>query len=168
MCCLQFIGGVFHVFAEVVINNCRTVDVMEELWSKGLLSERHEYHVEGDASGSSRDTRSALSDYQIILKYLQNKNMKVVYRVPPTNPAVRYRHNKVNAYCLNGIGERRLFVYQGCSTLDEGLRLVKLKKGSNYIEDDSKHFQHVTTALGYAICFEDAQHNRRKQGTVQT
>jgi hypothetical protein len=27
-----------------------------------------------------------------------------------------------------------------------------LKKGGQYIEDDSKDYQHCTTALGYAVC----------------
>jgi hypothetical protein len=35
--------------------------------------------------------------------------------------------------------------------LNEGLKYTKLRDGSDIIEDDSYKFQHVTTALGYAL-----------------
>jgi hypothetical protein len=86
------------------------------------------------------------------------------YLVPPANPAIRLRHNKLNAYCLNALGERRLFLYKGCDTLDEGLRLTKLKAGGQFVEDDSKPYQHCTTALGYAVVALARTHV--KQGTT--
>jgi hypothetical protein len=42
-------------------------------------------------------------------------------------------------------------VHKRAKTVDEGLRLTKLKAGGHYIEDDTKHYQHVTTALGYGL-----------------
>jgi len=36
--------------------------------------------------------------------------------------------------------------------LAEGFSLTKLKDGAQYIEDDSKRYQHITTAAGYGIC----------------
>jgi hypothetical protein len=44
-------------------------------------------------------------------------------------------------------------VYEQAAKLDEGLRLAKLKKGGNYVEDDSDDFQHVTTAFGYWVVY---------------
>jgi hypothetical protein len=51
----------------------------------------------------------------------------------------------------NAKGEVRLQVYKGCETLDKGFRLTHLKKGGQYLEDDSDFYQHVTTAAGYGI-----------------
>ena len=47
---------------------------------------------------------------------------------------------------------RKLFVYKDAPTVDEGLRLTKLKSGAQYLEDDNNHYQHISSALGYAIC----------------
>lgn len=62
----------------------------------------------------------------------------------------------MNAYCLNEAGERRLFVYKNCKVTHDGMRLTALKKSGDYIEDDSYHAQHITTAMGYSVVY---QHN---------
>jgi hypothetical protein len=166
MCCLQYIDDTFHVFAEVIIDGARTGEVMEELNDRGLLKPELKYTICGDASGKHRDTRSFRSDYDIIFDYLKRAGLKFEYMVPPANPPVRLRHNRVNAYCLNALGERRLFLYKGCATLDEGMRLTKLKPGANYLEDDSKPYQHVTTAIAYAIVALSNNNKRQRQSTL--
>jgi len=47
----------------------------------------------------------------------------------------------------------RLFIYKKCKVAHEGMRLTSLKKGADYIEDDSKEYQHVTTAIGYRVVY---------------
>jgi len=167
MVCLQYVDDVFHVFAEVVIFSSRTQDTLDELDGKGILDPKYRFVVCGDASGKHRDTRSLRSDYDIITKYLSEKNLHYDYRVPLANPAIRLRHNRVNSYCLNALGQRRLLLYKGCATLDEGLRLTKLKAGGQFVEDDSKPYQHSTTALGYAIVALTNRNATKQQGTVE-
>jgi len=162
---MQYIDDTFHVFDEVVIDGARTADTIDELDHKGLLRTDWNYQICGDAAGKHRDTRGMRSDWDIILKELQNRNLNVAFKVPPANPGVRNRHNKVNAYCKNAEGQVRLFVYDKAPTVDEGLRLVKLKPGANYIEDDSKRYQHVTTALSYAIYMITLIKDRKIQST---
>lgn len=146
---------IFHVFDEVVVHGFRTADVMDEWEAKGYLDGRYEIRVNGDASGEARDTRSVLNDYEIIKKYLANLNLRFKMEVPRSNPPIRTRHNRVNAYCRNDLGQCRLFVYQGAPTVDEALRLTSLKKGADFTrEDDSKAFQHIGTAVGYSVMFE--------------
>ena len=142
----------FHAFAESVIQSARTQDVMNDLEERGLLMPNYLYMITGDAAGSHRDTRSKRTDYQVIYDHLQDIGINFIRKVAPSNPPIRKRHNIVNAYLKNSLGQRRLFVYKNCKTLDKGLKLTKLKEGSNYIEDDSYPYQHITTALGYAIC----------------
>jgi len=84
-----------------------------------------------------------------------------------SNPPIRTRHNLVNSYCLNANGKRRLFVYEKAKTCDEGLRLTRLKPGGAYIEDDSKHYQHVTTAIGYGIKIATDQRTITPQGSIR-
>jgi len=148
-CLSQYINGVFHIFRTVIVEGARTSDIMEEIDP----SQYKKVRVFGDASGNSRNTRSIKSDYDIIKEYLANTNPRIEYemKVPSANPAVRERHNLVNAMCYNANKETKLFVYAGAEQLDEGFRLTKLKKGGSYIEDDSFRFQHVTTAASYMI-----------------
>ena len=159
----QYIHGVFHCFDEVVIQGSRTEDALEDMASRGLLDHRCQYIVHGDATGKNRTTSSTRSDYDIIDKFMSNYNNKqgraLNYKreVPAANPAVRKRHNLVNAQMQNAVGQVKLYVYKNCKTLDEGLRLTKLKPGGNYIEDDSKHYQHITTSLGYGLCYDLAK-----------
>ena len=36
--------------------------------------------------------------------------------------------------------------------LDKGFKLVKLKQGGHYVEDDTPEYQHITTSCGYHVC----------------
>lgn len=164
-CAMQFINDHFHVFNESVVQGARTLDLCEELYSKGFIKPGSVVVIHGDAAGKNRDTRSIQSDYQIIEQFFKSiPNITVKMEVPLSNPPIRNRHNRVNAYCQNAKGESRLTVYSSAPTVDEGLRLTALKKGADYIEDDSKAYQHVTTALGYAIVYET---NRGSGSTVE-
>lgn len=150
----------FHIFQECIVMGSRTLDIMEELDSRGVFDiECPQFIIHGDATAKARDTRNIFSDYEIISKFIANKNIRWKLEVPQSNPPIRNRHNRVNAYCKNELGKHRLFVYKGCQTIDEGFRLTALKKGGDYIEDDSKAFQHVTTAIGYAVVYESNMMN---------
>jgi len=156
-CLFQFVDQTFHFFTESVIQGARTEDLLDDLMSRGLFDHRCQYIINGDATGKHSDTRNKLSDYDIISKYISNIRNKYkepirwLMRVPRGNPPIRKRHNMVNAYMCNAKGIRRLFVYKDAPTLNDGWSLTRLKKGGQYIEDDSKSYQHITTAAGYGI-----------------
>ena len=147
----------FHFFDEAIVDGADTESFMEEIAARGLLDHEVPYVVYGDATGESRSANSKKSNYDIIITFLsmhRTRNggrLDFSKQVPKSNPPVRERHNRVNAYCKNALGKTKLFVYENAKTLDKGMRLTELKKGGNYIEDDSKPYQHVTTALGYCV-----------------
>lgn len=148
----------YHFFHEVVIEGMRTLDSCEEIGDSGLLDNYgKDFYIHGDASGANNDTRSKKSDYDIIMGYFQNyvrkdgSRLNIIKKVPLANPPIRSRHNRINGLCKNVFGETFLFVYKQCKTLIKGLKLTKLKDNGSLIEDDSKEYQHVTTALGYGI-----------------
>lgn len=169
----QFIDGHMHIFAEVVVHGMRTEDSCDELFERGLVELPTKYILTGDASGKHRDTRSKRSDYEIIERHFANTRTKLgrpiefEMRVPLSNPAVRSRHNMVNAHCLNESGKVRLTVYKGAPTALKGLKLTQLKKGGNYIEDDSKEYQHISTAIGYGLAVAYRTINRTPQHSVR-
>ena len=162
----------FHFPSEVVVEGMRTLQALEVLADRGVLDMPFaQFIVAGDAAGKHKDTRSLHDDYEIIMAFPQNYRTKdgraltVEKWVPVANPPVRERHNRTNAYCLNALGQRRLFVYRDAPTLHKGLRLVELRKRGEYIEDDSKDYQHVTTAAGYGIMAVRTFGQREPQNT---
>lgn len=163
----QHIADEFHIFDEIVIDGARTVDTIDEAAARGYLRPEWSYVICGDASGKNSDTRSRKSDYEIITSEFQKRSLRYQYLVPPANPPIRTRHNRVNTYCRNAAGQTRLWVYEAAKTVDEGLRLVKLKAGANIIEDDSKRYQHCTTALGYAVVMLSNKAAAAPQRTTQ-
>lgn len=156
----------FHIFDEVVIHGGRTLSVMEELAERGYFDLNMKLEIYGDATGRHQTTSAIHSDYDIIFDFLNRYKIqpKLNYEdcVPMSNPPIRERHNIVNAYCLNSLNERRLFVYEKCKVLDEGMRLTSLKEGAHYIEDDNNEYQHITTALGYFIVYKNDAKKIRK------
>ena len=163
----QYINDTFHFFDEVIIEGARTLNTLEDAANRGLLEHNTEYICHGDASGKHKDTRSNLSDYEIIDQFCERfvnkegKHLRYKREVPVANPELRKRHNITNAYMMNNLGEIRLFVYSKCKVLREGFRLTKLKEGAQYIEDDSKYYQHCTTAAGYAVHWLNLITNRK-------
>jgi hypothetical protein len=174
--------GRFYFFEEFIIEGSRTKDVLEELAARGYLDKGWTWEVFGDSSMKNNDTRSIKTDYQIIKDFLSNYEtppiivndkpqeglpIKYTMRVPTTgNPPIRTRHNFMNGALLNDLGERSLFVVRKCTTMRKGLQLTALKVGAEYIEDDSKPYQHVTTAMGYAVV--KTRKDQAKTGTLVT
>lgn len=149
----------FHGFEEAVIEGARTESILEDMLARGIFDHDVTYFVHGDATGSAQSTSSKLSNYEIIKSFLSNvKNRKgqpirFEMHVPKSNPPIRTRHNLVNGYLRNDLKQVRTYVYGKCKVLNDGLKMTALKKGANYVEDDSKPFQHITTAWGYMVCY---------------
>lgn len=151
-------GDTYHIIKAHHVDGARTDDIMEEIAASGVLEVANMIYVYGDASGKNNGTRSIMSDYDIIKKFLSNyrkkdgSSLRYEMRVPKANPPIRRRHNVVNAHFLNEHKRVRLYVYD--KWVDEGFRLTALKKGADLIEDDSLPQQHVTTAIGYMIDYD--------------
>lgn len=167
-------GDIFHYFKEFIIEGARVADVMEEAANSGLFDYDTSYHIHGDATGKSRHPAAQGSCYDIIREFLANfvgpGNRKINFKIEvmQANPPIKTRHNLVNAYFMNANGQSRIKIYKDCKIADEGFRLTKLKENGSYIEDDSKPYQHVTTAVGYGIFWHHKVGHRKEQGTVLT
>lgn len=163
-------GEVYHCFKALHVEGARTDDIMEEIASTGFLDLAGKIVVYGDASGNNNDTRSIKTDYDIIKRFLANyitkdgRRLSFELKVPRSNPPIRRRHNIVNAHFMNENKEVRLLVYD--KWLDEGFRLTTLKKGGDLIEDDSLPQQHVTTAIGYMIDYDNYK-NTQPSSTIR-
>lgn len=158
-CAIAYEDGIFHAFAEVIIEGARTDEACQEFYDRGIIVKGKSYELYGDASGKARHTSSTRSDYEIIKESFDRNGISYKYCVPLANPAIRTRHNTINAYCRNALGQVRLYVHN-CPTVNDALRLTAFKKGGTIIEDDSKKYQHVGTALGYCLVRKLADQDR--------
>jgi hypothetical protein len=166
-CMMQKIGDTFHVFNQSVIHGARTLDVLEDYKARGMLTTDFKYLISGDATGKARSTSSIHSDYDLIQKFMANSNLRFEMCVPQSNPPIKTRHNIVNSYCANDAGEVRIFIYKDAPTVDEGMRLTRLKTGGKFIEDDGPQcpYQHITTALGYAVVYHSLNSSIKPGGS---
>lgn len=145
-------NGVFHFFAESIIPDAKwCIDNLDEFEAQGWLKGFQKYIVYGDATGKARSSNSLRSNYELIEEWFAQRKLIYQLSVPTINPPLVTRWTTVNAMCQNAKKEVRLYVYASCPTLNQGMKLSSKKPGTQ-IEDDSKPYQHVTTALGYAVC----------------
>lgn len=164
----QYINDTFHFFDEVVMDGARTESTMQEALERGLFKLNcNGYRACGDASGKANSANSNVSNYEIIETFLITNRIRHTMCYLKSNPPIKTRHNLVNAYLKNSEGRVRVRVYKKAKTLDEGFRLVKLKNGGQYIEDDSKPYQHITTAAGYGIHYCNLTKQGRESQTIQ-
>jgi len=165
------VGNAYHAVKAYHVEGARTEDIMEEIAASGVLESAMTVSVYGDETGKNRDTRSIKSDYDIILKFLQNyqkKNggkLQVKLMLPTKNPPIRRRHNLVNAHFQNDAKQVRLYLYD--KWLDEGFRMTQFKKSADLVEDDTLPQQHVTTAIGYMIDFDSLTTSAGQSRTIQ-
>ena len=136
------------VFDELVLDSSDTSDSIAEFRARGWqdkLKTKHAVWIYGDASGRAHDTRSRTSDYKILADagFVQQ-------RVPLANPQIRTRHNSTNALLKNAAGDVRCYVHPRCTTLAKGLETVRVKKGAQYVEEQTRE-SHITCSLGYLI-----------------
>jgi len=156
----QHINGIYHIIKTFIVEGARTLDILEEMLSWGLFEYDALYRIFGDAAGRNRDTRSKRSDYDII-EYFIGDLGRYQMNVPASNPPVRERHNEVNVMCENANREVKLYIYKEAKDADKGMRLTKLLPNASYVEDDKFRFQHITTAIGYYICYNKVDKKRR-------
>lgn len=157
---MQYIDDHFHIYDESVIHGARTEELLQDALNRSLIKQNQFIIIHGDASGKHRDTRGPSSDFEIIESFLKKNNIKYEMQIPSSNPSIRQRHILMNAYFKNTEGRVRITLYKNAKTAHEGFSLVKLKKGGQYIEDDSKPYQHITTAIGYGCFFASSQSQR--------
>jgi hypothetical protein len=168
-CTLQFFESrdEYHFGEDFVVEGADTEALLEEIEARGLLEIDAHFIIHGDATGKNLSTKSKRSDYTIIRDFLarfrrkDGAPLRFDIQVPAGNPPIRTRHNLMNAHFKNSLGRNRAFVYRGAAVLDEGFRLTRLKKGAEYLEDDTPAYQHVTTAAGYGLTYIAVQKDRK-------
>jgi len=157
-CICQEHNGKIYAVDEIVLESAIARQSAEEFCNRYKDYKRARIIIYGDMSGHAGEKHGHISNYMEIVQILkQNGFYNVELRVPRDNPALKTRHNEVRAKILNALGMRTLFVNpKKCPTLDDGFFTAQFKKGSTELEDDKNPSQHITTAIGYFIAYEQA------------
>lgn len=120
--------------------------------------ERYKYHqnkhvlLYGDPAGRAGEKHGHASDYTEIEDVLRKAGWKFTRKVKKAAPAIKDRQNAVRARICTADGERHLFVNPVTAKwCHKGLATVQLQKGSTFQEDQTNQYQHITTAIGYAV-----------------
>jgi hypothetical protein len=148
---LQRDGGRLAVIDEIVLDRATTEEACME------FENRYKKHVGGleiygDASGRSMHTTGS-NDYTLLQGFLYKAGFRdIKISVPPANPPVLSRAQKVNALLTNALGEVRLEVDPRCGELIKDLEEVMFKQDSGVIDKvrDPRR-THASDALGYAV-----------------
>jgi hypothetical protein len=144
-------GDKLAVIDEIVLERATTEEACME------FENRYKGHVDvlevyGDASGRSTHTTGA-SDYSVLQVFLHRAGFRNIrLKVPPANPPVLNRVQKVNALLTNALGEVRLEVDPRCGQLIQDFEEVMFKQDSGVIDKvrDPRR-THASDALGYAV-----------------
>jgi Terminase large subunit, T4likevirus-type, N-terminal/Terminase RNaseH-like domain len=148
---LQRDGDRLAVIDEIVLDRATTEEACME------FENRYKKHaggleIYGDASGRSMHTTGS-NDYTLLQGFLYKAGFRdIKVNVPPANPPVLSRAQKVNALLTNALGEVRLEVDPRCGELIADFEEVMFKKDSGVIDKvrDPRR-THASDALGYAV-----------------
>lgn len=138
---------------EVSIPGSNTIEACEEV--KRVMVEievKGGITVFGDASGHSRNTKSAQTnqtDYDLISERFPLANLKIPRRDPP----IAYRYGLVNGKLCNVKNEIGMYIDPSCKELIRDMLELSYKPGTRVLDNALKLKRtHKSDAAGYAIC----------------
>lgn len=140
-----------HVIDEIVLDRATTEEACQEFINR-YGSHSAGVDVYGDASGRNMHTTGA-NDYTMLQNALYRAGLrKLRIYVPPHNPPVLNRVQKVNAMLTNALGEIRLQIDPKCKELIKDFEEVLFKPDSGIVDKvrDLRR-THASDALGYLM-----------------
>jgi phage terminase large subunit len=120
--------------------------------------------IYGDASGNSRTTKSARTDYQLLEEFFRHQpGYKIAMLKNTANPAVRDRVNTVNGMLKSASGTRNIVIHPRCKELLKDLRQVKWHRDSSgnptgELDKSDPSRTHLSDALSYLVAKEWGLH----------
>ena len=148
----QVDGERVQVLDEIVLGRASTRDACEE-FARRFRAHRAGLIVYADATGARMQT-SGQSDVVTLREFLRTGEYgEVVFKIPPSNPAVRDRVMLMNAKLGSAAGKRMLTVDPRCRELIKDFEQVVYKQGSAAVIDKDRDPKrtHLSDALGYLV-----------------
>ena len=153
----------FYWFDEINIKSTNTFEASKVLALKVLDMKANGFRAEpnviicGDASGESRNTKSAgQTDYDILCQELDSHGITWQNLTPKANPPVKDRVNNVNAKLKASNGSIKMWAHPTkCSNLKRDWERVSWKTGAvGAIIDKTSDpdLTHSSDSIGYPVC----------------
>lgn len=148
-----------RIFKEYCLKHPRnkTRDVCEA-FLLDFSDQVSEVFIYGDASGNRRDTRAAISDYDIALMALKSKTSSRSYRVQRSNPEIRKRVLFLCAIFENRIPGLRIVIDRNCYNLINDLLYIKQDANGGKVKQTAtengvryEQYGHTSDAFEYLI-----------------
>jgi hypothetical protein len=142
-------GNRLEWFDELWLRDANTQMGLDVLWQR-YKDHRGGWEFFGDASGRSRNTAAAVTDYVLIENDARFRAAGRTVHYPKSNPPVVDRFAACNALFLNASGDRRMFVDPSCKRLIADLE-SRYRKPGERLPEDSGDLGHITDAMGYVV-----------------
>lgn len=149
-------GNDYYLLDEIVLESAVSEQSAIEFIDKFKDHQNKKVYIYGDPAGRAGEKHGQASAYTQIEDVLKNNGWTFERRVKKKHPAIKDRQNSVRALIRSADGKRRLYVnHKTAPWCHKALSTVQLKKGSTFIEDDSNQYQHISTAIGYFVDYEE-------------
>ena len=153
-----------RVVDEIVLKDSNTEAAVEEFISRTSqlkgFPRQIPVTIYGDASGNSRTTKAARTDYQLIQEiFKHHPNYRIAMRQNTANPAVRDRVNTMNNMLKTASDLRTVFIDPKCQELIKDLRQVHWHRDATgnptgALDKSDAQRTHVSAALSYLVAQE--------------
>ena len=148
-------NGHYYLLDEIILTSAVAEQSAIEFVEKFKDHQNKNVVIYGDLAGRAGEKHGHESDYTAMEDYLKRAGWKVTRRVSKKAPAIKDRQNVVRRFIKNAAGDIALFVNpKKAPYTHKGLSTVQLKKGSTFQEEESE-YQHITTAVGYMIAYDN-------------
>jgi hypothetical protein len=145
----------FYLLDEIVLTSAVSKQSAMEFVEKFKEHKNRHVLIYGDPAGQAGEKHGHASDYTDIEAVLKANGWTYTRKVKPAHPAIKDRQNAVRSKICTADGLRTLFVNPTTAKwCDKGLATVQLQDGSTFQEDQKNKYQHITTAIGYAVDVE--------------
>jgi len=155
---------VLRVVDEIVLANSNTEAAVEEFIRRTSNLKGFPWPIPltiyGDASGSSRTTKTGRTDYQVIQDMFKNNHQyRINMRQNTANPAVRDRVNTMNNMLKSVSDQRNVLIDPKCRELIKDLRQVRWHRDAagnptGDLDKSDAQRTHVSDALSYLVAQE--------------
>ncbi len=154
----QRYGNIFRVFREFVLDEGNIFEMVDEFKSV-FPTHGAEVWVYGDATGKFRNEQTRKSNFNLILRAMENYPVPVRLKLPEKNPDVTDRINAVNTALKDENGVVRVEIHEECAELIQDLEEVLsdnkggIRKTSDRKDPYCKR-THASDDFGYWIAQE--------------
>jgi hypothetical protein len=152
------------VLDEIVLNDSNTEAAAEEFITRisklGQFPQPIPVTIYGDASGNSRTTKTARTDYQVIQEIFRSDSQyRIALRQNRANPGVRDRVNTMNNLLKSTSGSCNLLIHPKCKELIKDLRQVRWHRDASgnptgVLDKSDSQRTHTSDALSYLVAQE--------------